>query len=230
MSLKRRPPADNVRRVAPIGDNLRGTLTNKAGRVVQFESFLERTLLLRLDRDRTVRDYSSQPEIFRYRDGEGRLHTYTPDFRVWRQDETVEIHEVMLTNCRARPAIYLRETAAQEICQGRGWRYVVHTEQDLPRGSELANLLALFRYRPTAYADACVIQAALARLKDGQRAYIGQVIGHLADELDLPETSIIPALCHMLWHGQLMTDLHNPIFVGGAPFPHLQVWIDPEER
>ena len=57
MSLKRRPPVGNARRVTAIGQNIRGVMTNKAGHVVQFESFLERSLLLRLDCDPTVQDY-----------------------------------------------------------------------------------------------------------------------------------------------------------------------------
>ncbi len=44
MSLKRRPPVGNVRRVAAIGQNMRGIMTNKTGRIVQFESSLERSL------------------------------------------------------------------------------------------------------------------------------------------------------------------------------------------
>ena len=94
MSLKRRPPPGNIRRVAAIDGNLRGVMTNKTGRVVQFESFAERSLLLRLDRDPTVRDYSSQPETFQRVDTEGRPQRYTPDFIVWRGDGATEIHEV----------------------------------------------------------------------------------------------------------------------------------------
>lgn len=44
MSLKRKPPPGNVRRVASIGGNLRYTITSKADQTIQCESFLERVL------------------------------------------------------------------------------------------------------------------------------------------------------------------------------------------
>ena len=51
MALKRKPPAGNVRRVASIGNNIRGVTANKRGRLVQFESEQERKLILLLERD-----------------------------------------------------------------------------------------------------------------------------------------------------------------------------------
>jgi hypothetical protein len=229
MSLKRRPPAGNVRRVAAIGQNMRGVITNKAGRVVQFESFLERSLLLRLDRDHAVRDYGSQPETFRFTDDQGKQRSYTPDFIVWRQDGAIEIHEVTLTSRRARPNIRLREAAAAAICQERSWRYLVHTEQELPQAVELANLLALFRYRPSAYAHTEVSQAALACLSGGQPVDFHRLIHQLAIGLDQTPTGITAILYHLLWHGCLETDWRQPIFVQGEPAKNMTVWLSPAE-
>ena len=94
MAFTRKPPPGNVRRVVCLGHNLRGVLTNKRGHVVQFESELEHTLVLLFQRDPSVADYGSQPEILRFRDAAGRPRIYTPDFRVWRTDGRVELHEV----------------------------------------------------------------------------------------------------------------------------------------
>jgi TnsA-like endonuclease N terminal len=74
MGLKRKPPADNSRRVHSNGQTLCGVVTNKAGRTVQFESFAERSLLLRLDRSADVQDYLSQPDPIPYRDPSGKSH------------------------------------------------------------------------------------------------------------------------------------------------------------
>ena len=186
MSLKRRPPLGNVRRVAAIGQNIRGIMTNKVGRTVQFESFLERSLLLRLDRDPTVEDYGSQPETFQFLDDRGKHRAYTPDFIVWRCDGSTEIHEVTLTSRRLQPAARLREAAAAAICQRRGWSYIVHTESDLPQGTELANLLALFRYRPSAYAHSAVAQAIVEHLADSQLGATEQIIRQRIMETGLP--------------------------------------------
>lgn len=230
MSLKRRPPVGNVRRVAAIGQNMRGVMTNKTGRVVQFESSLERSLLLRLDRDRSVRDYGSQPETFHFEDNQGKRHTYTPDFIVWRRDGTVEIHEVTLTSRQIRPSIRLREAAATAVCQKRGWRYVIHTEQTLPQAVELANLLALFHYRPLAYAQPAVAQAASDHLADGRTTAIHQLTSQLTAILHLPPAAVAVALYHMLWHGRLQTDLRQPIFVQGSAAENVMVHLALEDR
>ena len=68
MKLKRTPPPGNVRWVGTTGQNIRGVITNKMERIVQFESWAERSLLLRLDRDPEIIDYGSQPEQFKFVD------------------------------------------------------------------------------------------------------------------------------------------------------------------
>jgi hypothetical protein len=223
-------PEGNVRHVVSNGLNIRGIITNKAGRTVQFESWTERSLLLRLDRDPTVTDYGSQPEVFRYTDPQGKWHTYTPDFIVWRLDGWVEIHEVTLSKRRKRSNIRQREAAAVEICQERGWRYLVHTEQTLPQGSELANLLALFRYRPTIYAEQTVAKWVDEQLSLQQSVPLGRLVEHLVHDLRLPQPNVVAGLGHMLWHGQLTVNLHRLIFVDGAIAPDVLVWLTLEQE
>jgi TnsA endonuclease-like protein len=129
MALKRKPPAGNVRRVAPIGENLRYAITSKDDETVQCESFQELKLTLLFDRDPTVQVYRSQPERFAFTDSQGTSHTYVPDFIVWKTTGEVEIHEVTLTSRQEKFSIAEREKAAHGICQQRGWRYVVHRKQ-----------------------------------------------------------------------------------------------------
>ena len=92
MAFKRKPPPGNVRRVISLGNNFRGVTTNKRGHLVQFESEQERKLILLLERDPTVADYISQPEVLHFHDASGRQRTYTPDFKVWRTDGQIELH------------------------------------------------------------------------------------------------------------------------------------------
>jgi hypothetical protein len=206
MKFKRKPPPGNVRRVVSNGQSIRGAVTNKAGRIVQFESWAERALLLRLDRDPDATDYGSQPEQFRYVDPQGHPHTYTPDFIVWRGDGRVEIHEVTVSDRRAQPVGRQREAAGDEI-----W------------GSELANLLALLHFRPAAYADRNVAEAAFERLMHGEAVHLRALIGQIARDLEVPEPSVAAALAHMLWHGQIAADLSQLIFVDGAVSPAARV-------
>ena len=231
MALKRKPPTGNVRRVAPIDTNLRYAITSKAGETVQCESFQERKLTLLFDRDSTVLEYRSQPERFAWTDSQGTSHTYVPDFMVWKTSGEVEIHEVTLTERQDRVSIAEREKAARSICQQRGWRYVVHTEATLPQATEEANLLALYRYRPSIYANASVTAALQRRLKGNARQAVHFLIPELTHALSLPTPTVISALCHLLWHRVIETDLTSGLlFVDAALTPSIQIWLNEKEE
>ena len=114
------------------------------------------------------------------------LHTYVPDFQVWRWDGLVEIHEVTLSERRLLPNAQRREKAAQEYCDNEGWRYVVHTEGSLPNDTEGANLLALYAYRPSIYSRADVSHAVIEKFGIGQHILLRQLISAISQDLDLP--------------------------------------------
>jgi hypothetical protein len=230
MALKRKPPPGNVRRVAPIGKNLRYTITSKAHETVQCESFQERKLTLLFERDPTVQEYRSQPERLAFTDAQGTSHTYVPDFVVWKTTGEVEMHEVTLTERLDRVSLQEREKAARAICQQRGWRYVVHTEQTLPQATEEANLLALYRYRPTIYYHPAVTAAVRERLGSGEPHEVRLLITELAQALSLPRPTVIAAICHLLWHRVIDADLeHTLLFVNAAPAAHIQVHLRKED-
>jgi hypothetical protein len=229
MALKRKPPAGNVRRVAPIGENLRYAITSKANETVQCESFQERKLTLLFDRDPTIQEYRSQPKRLVWTDAQNKTHTYVPDFMVWKTTGGVEIHEVTLTSRQDRVSIQAREQAAREICRKEGWRYVVHTEATLPQATEEANLLALYRYRPSIYANPAVTVAVRARLGQEERKELRMLIEDIAQALSLPRPVVISAVCHLLWHQIIEADLRNTLlFVNAALSPHIQVWLRKE--
>jgi hypothetical protein len=217
MGWKRRPPAGNVRRVVAISNNLRGTITNKTGRIVQYESFAERSLLLRLERDRTVRDYASQPETFVFQAPDGRMHRYTPDFIVWRTTDHIEIHEVTLSHRTDRPGQQWRMQAADQICRERGWQYLVHTEQALPQGAELTNLQVLHAYRPTGYADEQVQAWLEQHLPLDEPHAFGQIARTMAADRGQAATMLYPRLYHELWHDRLQMDWQRLFIVNGGP-------------
>ena len=230
MALKRKPPAGNVRRVAPIGNNLRYAVTSKADETVQCESFQERKLTLLFDRDESVQKYRSQPERFAWTDAFGNSRTYTPDFLVWKTTGEVEIHEVTLTSRQDRRSLQEREWIARKICQQRGWRYIVHTEATLPQATEEANLLALSRYRPRIYANDAVTTILCQRLNGNERKAVCLLIAELAHALSLPIPTVISAICHLIWHRVIDTDLTSGLlFVNAALAPYVQVWLNEKE-
>ena len=48
----------------------------------------------------------------------------------------------------------------------------------------------------------------------------------IAQVLSLPTTTIVSAVCHLLWHQIIDADLrHTLLFVDAAPVAHFQVWL-----
>lgn len=230
MAFTRKPPADNVRRVVCLGRNIRGVTTNKRGHLVQFESELEHTLILLLERDPAVTDYRSQPEVLRFRDAAGRPRTYTPDFQVWRTDGRIELHEVSVEARRAqRPALPQREAAAEAICHHRGWRYVLHTERSLPSGYASSNLSFLAAYRAHIYADPATTAWWMARLTGGAPVSVSPrvVLAQAAEDRDLPRPRglLLTGLYHLLWTGAIQMDWQRPLISEGDIHPAAHLWL-----
>jgi len=224
MGLKRKPPENNVRRVAAIGNNSRYAITNKNGETVQCESHAERKLALLIDRDPTVKGYRSQPLRIPYTDFEGKAHTYVPDFKVWKVDGSIEIHEVTLSERRLLPNAQRREKGAREYCDKKGWRYVVHTEDSMPDDTETANLLELYMFRPTVYFRSDVVTKVNEKLNNGKRLSLALLIKDISQELKLPIGVVSPSLYHLLWHGKIETSLRSLIFIDALPLPRTLVW------
>lgn len=222
MAFKRKPPPGNVRRVMCLGNNFRGVTTNKRGHVIQFESEQEHKLVLLLERDPTVTDYISQPETLHFFDDNGRQRSYTPDFKVWRTDGQVELHEVTIEARRiARESLQRREAAARAICQERGWHYVVHTDQTLPSGYEYTNLDFLAAFRANSYANT-----------ESTAWWLGQLTakGPVHPQSVLTETeatvgSLLNALYHLLWHGIIHMDWHQPLVWRGVFHLTARIWL-----
>jgi hypothetical protein len=224
MAFKRKPPADDVRRVISLGGNFRGVTTNKRGQLVQFESEQERKLLLLLERDPTVADFRSQPERLSFCDAAGRQHSYTPDFKVWRTDGAIELHEVTLAARLAeRAALQQRTAAAQAICGARGWRYVVHTDHTLPSGYEYANLDFLSAFRATTHATTENTLWWWQQLHNQQPVYPGTVLAQAGADLAPP--LLVNSLYHQLWHGVVQMDWRQPFIWQGAFHPAARIWL-----
>ena len=224
MSMKRKPPAGNVRRVISLGNNFRGVTTNKRGHLVQFESEQERKLILLLERDPLVVDYVSQPETLNFSDGKGRQRKYTPDFQVWRANGEIELHEVTIESRREeRESLQERETAARLICQERGWRYVVHTDQTLPSGCEYVSLDFLSAFRAKSYADVESTNWWLGELKGRGQVHPRLVVSQLGQ--DGKVNVLLNSLYHMLWHGEVEMNWGQPFFWQGDFHHQARVWL-----
>lgn len=230
MRLKRKPPKGNVRRVTTIGRNLRGVFTNKAGHPVQFESFEERILTLQFERDRSVKDYRSQPLTITFTDQDKRERKYTPDFVVWRINNAIEIHEVTISERRKLTHSREREKAAKRVCQTKGWKYVVHTEHTLPQETEVANLLALLPYHLMKYAHEGVATALREHLSRTTSDSLPGCSQGIAQRLGLPESTVFGAICHLLWTEEISANLRSLLLIIDCAFnPAVKIWLPEKE-
>jgi len=224
MKVKRKPPAQNVRRVSAINGNSRHTIVNKCQRSIQCESFQEYKLVLLLERNPLVLDYVSQPETLSFYTDEGREMTYTPDFKVWMSKGEIILHEVTLTERRNRKTQQQREAAAERICTERSWQYVVHTETTLPIGAELANLQLLFRFRAGGFANPDIVQIVSRLLPAGEHISLCDLITRVSTTTRLDKKQFLPAILHQLWHGQLQIDWQKLLFHETDPNPTADIW------
>lgn len=225
MALKCTPPPGNVRRTICLGNNFRGVTTNKRGHLVQFESEQEHKLLLLLERDTTVADYMSQAEVLIFHDASGHQRTYTPDFKVWRTDGQIELHEVTIEARRAiRDTLSQREMAARSICLQRGWHYIVHTDQTLPAGYEYVNLDFLAAFRAQIHASPQIAHWWLTRLADCQPVQPRHVLAHAG--ADAP-VNLLNGLYHLLWHGVIQMDWQLPFIWQSDFHPTARIWLAP---
>jgi len=218
MSFKRKPPKDNERNVRTNGKNIRGVITSKTGRTIQYESFNEFKLILLLERDPNVIDYCSQPEKFDFIDWTGKHHTYIPDFKVWKKDGSIEIHEVTLEKRRVRENMIIREKAGRDICKKRGWKFVLHTEKTLPSGAKLANFSSLYGFKATAYYVE-VIAVAVKKYLTNSPLNIPTLITQVSFYTEAPETIVSGCVFHMLWQGSLGIISDTLLFIDGYPNP-----------
>jgi hypothetical protein len=224
VAFKRNPPPGNMRRVASLGNNFRGVTTNKQGRLVQFESEQEHKLVLLLERDPTVADYVSQPEALPFQDANGQQRTYIPDFKVWRSDGRIELHEVTVEARRQeRHSLQQREAAASAICLQRGWRYVVHTDQTLPSGYQYANLDFLAAFRARTYTSPASAAWWLEQLVVDEVVYPQAVLAQAGP--DWPVGILFNCLYHLIWHGAVQMDWDQPFIWQGNLHPAARVWL-----
>lgn len=224
MIYKRKPPPGNVRRVRHIGKNIHGITTNKCGRLVQFESEQERKLILLLERDATVTDFTSQPETITCADQNGRIRQYTPDFQVWRNDKQIELHEVTVAQRRrTKESAQQREAAAHRVCRQRGWTFHVHTEETLPTGYHYANLDALAQFRSEIYADEESTAWWLAQLHGKGPTHPQDVLNQTSLEQTRPR--LLNTLYHLLWHDQIQMNWDAPFIWRGTFHAGAHIWL-----
>lgn len=134
-----------VRKVTNRGGNVSGYFPSlKMGRMIMFESLIERDYLYLLDYDSQVSWFEEQPLTIKYRYHDKGIH-YTPDFHL------VEGGRNVLIECKPLAFVNQDENQrkfqiAQAWCAERAWLFRIVTDQNIRTGFRLENIKLLTRY------------------------------------------------------------------------------------
>lgn len=172
---------------------------------VGYESWLERDRLILLDRDPQVRAISSQPFWLHWHDGR-RQRRHTPDYFVRLaegQARVVDVRAEEDVDDRTREAF----AATVRACTAVGWQF---EWVGRPDPVLMANVRWLARYRrarsgrPTAVAERL-----LEVFSEPKGLWEGA-------ELVGDRIQVLPVLFHLLWWGELETDLSSSLLESGS--------------
>ncbi|AOY00917.1 TnsA endonuclease N-terminal domain-containing protein [Jeongeupia sp. USM3] len=128
------------------GRNIRGYFPSvKLGRMVAWESLLERDAILLAELSPGVIHYQEQPEVISYWDGH-RQRDYVPDLAITLSDEKVIHIEVKPSSELAKPSLRSKYGAIAAHYQRTGTRFRILTELEIRREPRFGNLQMLAVY------------------------------------------------------------------------------------
>ncbi|GFG71489.1 hypothetical protein MSEN_32090 [Mycolicibacter senuensis] len=168
---------------------------------VIYESRLELARLIYADFDRNVTSIAAQPFLLEA-EVDGRWRRHIPDFLLRTSNGPVVV-EVKPRQRVSAPTVAYTLTWARQLVEDRGWDYEVWSE---PPPVELANLRFLAGYRDERRINQDVLDS--VKQADLDCLTVGQATAVLSD---LSRPLVRAAICHLLWHGALVTDLDAPL-------------------
>jgi hypothetical protein len=134
-----------VRKVSNHSRNVIGRFPSaKMGRMIAFESLLERDFIYLLEYDPSVKWFEEQPLSIKYLQ-EGKQFQYTPDFHL------LENGQHVLVECKPQRFVETEENrhkfaVARVWCRECGWEFRLMTDQQIRAGFRLKNVKLLAQY------------------------------------------------------------------------------------
>jgi len=172
----------------------------KLGRIVRYNSSIERDLLYFLEFWQDVSWYKEQPLTIDHIMLDGKCRRYTPDYEIHQGDMKILAEckpEDRLESSQAKKQREIGEKWAEE----NGYCFVTFTDMALRTGQKLANIKLLWRY---------------ARLRGLypqeqilfyiQNKAVGSVTT-VSQELKLSTRQVVPVICHLLFHHHIEMDM-----------------------
>jgi hypothetical protein len=191
-----------VRKVSNRGGNIVGRFPSlKMGRMIAFESLLERDFIYLLDYEARVARFEEQPLTIEYQH-EGQLRHYTPDFQL------LEAGRSVLVECKPEHFVETVDNqrkfaAAQEWCALRAWEF----------RCRLSNIKQLTKYARLTIEPVMRGQIDLA-LHDLSTPLTLQALAQSIDPVGA--NRIIACLLHLAFHHQLELPLETEPLSGNT--------------
>lgn len=170
------------------------------GRLIAYESFLECQWMMLLDFAPTVVAFGGQPFEVSAVDSHGSWR-HTPDIFARRVDGSAVVWDVKNPRHLRRPEVIQQAERTRVVCDLVGWDYRLVGQPDAQR---LANVSWLHGYRRPLHAGVELVPRLLALAQ--QPVSIAELLSYLSNPV-----LARPVLFHLLWHGQLVCDLHAPL-------------------
>lgn len=134
-----------VRKVSGRGGNIIGRFPSlKLGRMVDFESLIERDYLYLLDFETAVTWFAEQPLVIEY-EANGKQLKYTPDFHLIRGGRHFLV-ECKPEKMMGKPQNQRKFAAGQDFCAEKNWTFQVMTDTQLRAGFRLSNVRLLTQF------------------------------------------------------------------------------------
>lgn len=194
-----------VRKATNRGRNIIGYFPSiKMGRMINFESLIERDFIYLLDFEPGVEQFCEQPMTIEYH-YEGKKRRYTPDFHV------VHSGQDLLFECKPKrmvddPENQLKFEAARRWCSEQGWTFGLVTDERLTANFRVENVKLLTRFARYVV-DAEVKGQIFAFLSSATGPIrIAEVMRTLDPET--PQRLTIPIL-HMAFHHEVYISLND---------------------
>jgi hypothetical protein len=168
---------------------------------IVYESRLELSRVIFADFDRAVQRIVAQPFLVKVK-LDGKIRKHIPDYFLVTDHGPVVV-DVKPEHLLAKPTVAYTFGWTRRLVEARGWQYEVWSGAHPP---ELENLRFLAGYRRPWLFDAALLDR--IRSVDVQGCTFGDVVCGL---IDCDPASARSALLHLLWRGDLKTDLSMPL-------------------
>ncbi len=195
------------------GENIVGKFPSlKLGRMVFFESRIERDQIYLMEYDPEVVFYEEQPLLIKYT-AAGKHYKYFPDFKVVTSND-----QQMLIECKADKFVgtdknQRKIAAGKSWCATRNWEFRLITEQDTRAGFRLKNVMFLWQF-----ARHSMPLDIKARIYTIMNRHHSLTLDELAVRVNPtnPPTVKVPIL-HLIFHRELVTLIDEAKISGNSP-------------